>query len=148
MHAKPTPTRARRAFTLVEALVASTLLGMVVLAVISAVSSSQTLSFEGQKSILAAMAADDLMAELVTMPYGELRIQNGLDQPIGSMATLSGSAYTDTVWPLGRRVEVVEENRVHQDLGVVIRGMKVTVRVRDEARDLVIIETFVPEPTP
>jgi hypothetical protein len=138
--------RGRSAFTLIEALVASTLLGVVVLAVISAVTTSQQMSFEGQKTILAAMAADDLMAELVVLDYNDLKLQDNVDQAIGSLQTLGGSAYTDAAWALGRHVEVTEETLFYGDLGVWVTGLRVIVEVRDEFRALAVIETFVPEP--
>ncbi len=139
-------TRGRRAFTLIEALVASTLLGIVVLAVISAVTTSQQLSFEGQKQILAAMAADDLTAELVVLDYDDLKLQDNVDQPTGSLETLGGSDYTDVAWALGRGIEVTEETLYYGDLDVWITGLKVVVEVRDEFRALAVIETFIPEP--
>lgn len=140
--------RRDQAFSLIEALVASTLLGVVVLAVISAVSAAQSLSFEGQKLILASMSADDLMAELVTIPYGDLKLRDGVSQPIGGLATMAGDPYPSTFWALGRAVSVAEEVITEPDLGVSVRGLRVRVTTRDEFRDLVSIETFIPEPAP
>ncbi|MBL8746156.1 MAG: hypothetical protein JNK58_07350 [Phycisphaerae bacterium] len=137
---------ATSAFTLIEALVASTLLGMVVLAVISAVTTSQQLSFEGQKQILAAMAADDLMAELVVLDYENLKIKDNLDQPVGSIQTLSGNAYTATAWALGRRADVTEQLLYYPELNIWVKGLRVVVEVRDASRTLATIETFIPEP--
>lgn len=135
------------AFSLIEALVASTLLGMIVLAMISAVTTSQQLSFEGQKQILAAMAADDLMAELVSLDYDDLKMKDNLDQPIGEVETLEGNMYSDVVWPLGRRIEVTEELLYYGELDVWVKGLRVVVEVRDEHRAMTTLETFVPEPS-
>lgn len=137
----------RSAFSLIEALVASTLLSMIVLAVISAVTTAQSISFEGQKQILAAMAADDLMAELVVLDYEDLKLRNNTDQPIGSMVTLAGADYTDVSWALGRRIEVIEQLLYYADLDVWIKGLRVIVEVRDEFRSIVRIESFIPEPS-
>ncbi len=134
------------AFTLLEALMASTLLGVIVIAVVSAITSAQRLSFEGQKRVLAAMAADDLMLELVTLPYAQLQGQNGLAQPPGSLVTLDGQVYPDSFWALGRAVQVVEETIENPDLGVNVRGLRVTVSTYDSLSNLLSIETFVPEP--
>ncbi len=125
---------------------ASTLLGIIVLAVISAITSAQRLSFEGQKRILAAMTADDLMLELVTLPYSELLSKDGLTQSPGSLVTLDGQAYPDSFWALGRTVSVVEATMEYPDLEVTVRGLRVTVTTYDAMSNLLSIETFVPEP--
>ncbi|MDX2114079.1 MAG: prepilin-type N-terminal cleavage/methylation domain-containing protein [Planctomycetota bacterium] len=145
-HPRRTRPRSGPAFTLIESLVASTLLGVVVLAVLSAVSASQSMAFEGQKQILAAMAADDLMAELVMLPYAELKSHHGLHQPLGQLTTLSQQPYPDTYWALERSVEVVERTITDPGAGVQIKGADVTVRASDSFRVLAQLETFIPEP--
>lgn len=140
------PAPVVRAFSLIEALVASTLLGVVVLAVISAVTTSQQMAFEGEKQLLAAMAADDLMAELVVLPYEDLRARNGLVQPVGSMETLAGAPYPSPHWALGREATVTEVMITEPDLGVQVRGLRVVVAARDGFRVLATVESFVPEP--
>lgn len=119
---------------------------MVVLAVISAVTTSQQMAFEGEKQILAAMAADDLMSELIVLPYEDLKLKNNLDQPVGSVETLEGESYSEVVWPLGRHVEVIEQTLYYADLEVWVTGLRVVVEVRDEFRVVATVETFVPEP--
>jgi hypothetical protein len=137
---------AGRGYTLLEALFASTILSMVVLAVVSALSASQMQSFEGQKSILAAIAADNLLSELITLPYEDIRARDGQREDIGELVTVDGVEYPRTFWPLGREVTAEEEIRLVEDLSVEIVGLRVEVRVFDDARTLATIETFVPEP--
>jgi len=144
---KPKQSR-KRGFTLIEALVASTLLGMIVLAVISAVSASQRLSFEGQKQLLGVMAADDFLAELVTLPYDDLKLKHGLVQPTGELKTLDGHPYPHVNWPISRRVVVQEQTITEPALQIQIKGLRVAVTASDEMRDLAMLETFVPEPAP
>lgn len=139
-------TPQRRGFTLIEALVASTLLGIIVLAVMSAVAASQKLAFEGQKQILAAMAADDLMAELTSLAYDDLRLRDGLVQPIGELQTIDGDAYPGLYWALGRSVEVQHTTLTHQETQASVRGVRIRVRAFDDRRDVVVVEMFVPEP--
>lgn len=134
-----------RAFTLLESMMAASLLSVVVLAVISGVSAAQRLSFEGQKRILAAMAADDLMLELVTLPYSELKLKDGLTQPTGHIVGLDGEAYPATFWSLGRSVLVQEQIMAEPKTGVAIKGVRVVVVAQDAERPLATIETFVPE---
>lgn len=138
--------RVRSGFSLVEALVASVILAIVVLAVGSAVATGRQLSVEGQKTILAAMAADDLMSELTSVEYAALDDYDGMDQPVGGMATLDGEAYPDRYWLIGRNATVEEEIVDVEDLGVKVRGKTITVTAYDEDRILAVMETFVPEP--
>lgn len=136
----------RRGYTLIEALVASVLLGVIVLAVMSAVAASQKLSFEGQKQILGAMAADDLMAEIATLPYEQLLLRDGMSQSVGQAQTLDGQAYPGLYWSLGRRVKVEEQKIEHKETGIVVRGRRVVVTAFDDRRDVARIETFIAEP--
>jgi len=135
-----------RGFTLLESLIAMVILTATVFAVASAVSASTQQSVEGQKQILAAMAADDLLAEIRAMPYAQLITYNGMDQGIGLMETLDLTPYPDTYWLIGRQVSVVETDMATGGLGVMVRGMLVTVSAYDENRTLSQIQTFIPEP--
>ena len=136
----------KRGFTRLESRVATALIGVIVIAVISSVSTAQKLAFEGQKMILASMAADDLMLELVTLPYDELKLKNNLSQSPGSMASLDGQVYPGTFWAIGREVQVQEETITEPTLGVMVKGVRVTVTASDEFRSLATLETFVAEP--
>jgi len=136
----------RRAFTLLEALFASTILSLVVLAVISALSAAQMQSFEGQKTILAAIAANNHLAELVTLDYADLRAKDGQVEVPGELMSIDGVAYPSPFWALGRDVLVVETVQTIAELSTEITGLRVVVRVNDDARVLAEIQTFVPEP--
>ena len=138
--------RPRRGFTLIENLMAAVVLGVVVLAVGLAVSASQKASFEGQKAILASMAADDLMSELRAVAYDDLPLHAGLFQAVGEIVTLTGAAYPETYWPIGRRVSVADTQIQEEGLGAFVDGQLVTVTVFDEFRDIISLETFFLEP--
>jgi len=138
--------RVGRGFTLLESLIALVILGATVLAVGAAVNASSQQSIEGQKQILAAMAADDLLSELSSLPYAELITHDGLDQGIGLMETLELTPYPDTYWLVGRTVSVVETMMGTGGLGVDVRGMLITVSAYDENRTLSQIQAFIPEP--
>ena len=137
-----------RGYTLLESLVATALLGVIVLAVISSVNASQQVSFEGQKQVLASMCASDLMAELMTLDYQTLKATDGLSQPIGALTSLDGQAYPPAYWPLGRSAQITEEIVNQQQLGVNVRGLRVVVSATDSHGELARFETFVPEPAP
>lgn len=135
-----------RGFTLLESLIAMVILTATVLAVGSAISASSQQSIEGQKQILAAMAADDLLAELSALPYAELIAHHGRDQEVGLIQTLGQTPYPDTYWLIGRQVSVVETMMSTGALGVDVLGMLVTVSAYDENRTLSQIQVFIPEP--
>jgi len=137
-----------RGFTLLESLVAATLIGVITLAVVSGISAAQRVSFEGQKRILAAMAADDLLLELATVPYSSLLSYDGLTQAPGTMQSISGEAYPGSFWAIGRSVSVRSTDAYEPLLNVVVRGMTVEVTVSDDGADLLMVRTFRPEPTP
>ncbi len=142
-NARTTPTRA---FTLLESLVAASLIGVVVLAVVSGISAAHTVSFDGQKRILASMAADDLMLELGSLDYGVIWSYDGFDQPPGTMQSLDGEGYPFTFNALGRSVIVREVDVVEPEIGAIVRGMEITVTVRDATVDLLTVQTFISEP--
>ena len=146
-HHNPTGRRrvTRRGLTLLEALIASTVLSIVVLAMASAMGAAQKVSFEGQKRMLAAMAVDDMMNELMTLSYAELLTKGGTFQPVGEMETLDGLAYPESYWTIGREVEVRSVLLNEPDLGVNIAGLEVTVRAFDEGADLAEVRMFVAE---
>lgn len=139
-------SRDRGAYTLLEALFASTILSIVVLAVISAMSAAQMHSFEGQKTILAAIAANNHLSELVTLDYADLRARDGQAEAVGGLVTVDGVTYPDPFWALGRSILVEETVQEIEELSTEITGLRVVVTVHDDARDLASIETFVPEP--
>lgn len=140
------PRAATGGFSLLEALMAATVLGVTVLAVISAAVSAQNISFDGQKRILGAIAADDYMVELMTLDYEALQLRHGTVQAPGAMMTVDGVAYPDSFWAIGRTVDVTEETVGEPELGVVVRGLRVVVRCVDDSAELSRLEMFVPEP--
>lgn len=142
----PTRTSDRRAFTLLEALMGVTVLSIVVIAVVAAITASQRVAFEGQKRILAAMAADDMMSELLTLSYDDIRAKDGTVQPIGEMTTLDSQQYPETFWALGRSISVQNTTLYEETLDVSVDGITVTVTVLDEGAMLAQAEIFVPEP--
>jgi len=140
--------RCGRGFSLIEALAASVVLAMVVLAVGSAVSAGRSTSIEGQKIVLASMAADDLMSELSAQPYDDLLSYDGLEQTVGAMRTLDDEPYPPEYRELGRVVTVRVRLLTQTDLGVIVRGRDVIVTVFDDIRTLAEVSAFFPEPAP
>jgi hypothetical protein len=131
-----------------ESLMAATVLGIVVLAAGAAISSSQRVAADGQRRMLGAMVVDDLMSELLTVPYDDLRLMGTVQQEIGEMQTLDGHAYPGAYWALGRLLTVEDATITHPELGSDIDGVNVRVEAFDEHAVLATIEMFVAEPDP
>lgn len=145
---RPPGAGARRGFTLLENLMAAVVLGIVVLAVGLAASSAQKAAFEGQKMVLASMAADDLMSELQAVNYTALPTYDGLNQPVGAIATLAGDTYPSTYWPIGRRVSITDTQYQEPGLGAKVNGRSIVITIFDDSRDVTSLDAFVPEPAP
>lgn len=142
----PSRPGGRAGFSLLESLLAVTVLGIVVIAVISAISTSHKLAHEGRKAMLGSMAVDDLLLELITLSYSDLKLKNGASESAGEMNTLDGTPYPGTFWAVGRTVSVTETTI--SDAGIQIKGLSVVVMALDDMNvTLAQAETFVPEPT-
>jgi len=133
-------------FTLLEALVASVILGASVLAVISAMSAAQNLALEGQKRVLGAMAINDLMIELDSIPYSELSTHPPITQPVGELSTLDGEAYPPSYWFIGRTMTASPSSVTDAKSGAIIRGTQVVITAVDETGPVASAEAFFPEP--
>jgi type II secretory pathway pseudopilin PulG len=138
--------RRRGGFTLLEALVASVILGASVIAVVSAMSTAQKLAFEGQKRVLGAMAANDLLIELATLDYSVLKSHQPINNAVGQMESLDGTAYPVSFWALGRTMTVEQTKITDAKSGAVVQGVKVVVSAIDEDKTLCAIEAFFAEP--
>lgn len=145
-HAPMSGRRPRRAFTLLEAVIASTVLAITVLAIGAAISSAQQAAHEGQKAVLGAMACSDYMGELMTLPYAEIEARSGELLAVGTLTTLDGVAYPDSYRPLGRTMVATEQLVTIAGLGVTVRGLLVEVSTFDDERVVARVETFLPEP--
>lgn len=134
------------AFTLLESLIASAVLAIVVLAVGASVTAAQRTTMMGRDAVLAAMAADDLLSELVGVDYIGLDAYDGLVQPVGGMQTLQGEDYPRDYTGLGRSIIVQEITVTEPEIGVVVLGKRLVVACFDNSRVIAELETFVPEP--
>jgi len=138
----------RAAFTLLEALIASAVLSLIVLAVGAAVTAGQQASFDARKSVLGAMAGDDMLADLAAIEYADLGAYDEFDQPVGAIATLAGRPYPPSYAALGRSVIVEEVILEEPETRARVKGRRIVVNVFDSRRVVATVETFRPEPAP
>jgi len=138
----------RRGFTLLEAVIASAVLALTVLAIGASIAAAQMSSLEGQKAVLGSMVCNDYMGELYTLPYAEIEARSGELEPVGYVATLDGVSYPESYWTLGRSMTATEELFTMKSLGIKVRGLRIEVQAFDDTRVVASVETFLPEPAP
>ncbi len=141
-----TRCRGQHGFTLMESLMAATVLGVVVLAAGAAITSSQRVAQDGQRRMIGAMVVDDLMSELSTVPYDDLRLMGTVVEAAGEMETHDGAAYPGAYWSIGRTLTVEDTTITHPELGMPIDGVTVRVEAWDGISTLASVEMFVAEP--
>jgi Tfp pilus assembly protein PilV len=146
MRPPSTKHQSNRGFTLLEALFASVVLAISVMAVISAITAAQQTSFDGQKRVLAAIAANDYMIELATLPYNQLVFEDNTFHAIGTMTTIDGTDYPNAFWPLSRSVTVTDTIIEDEVFLTQIQGLQLVVTCDDQFHEYARIELFVPDP--
>ena len=123
----------RRAFTLMESLMASAILFAGVLAVISAVMTGQKQAFEAQRRLAATLIAEEIMSEVALTDY----------------ADLSG---IPAVQPAGEFMAVVMVTTTDQELtnlGVRVKGSQIDIEIIPSITEYMVlarISHFIPEP--
>ncbi|MFW5652438.1 MAG: type IV pilus modification PilV family protein [Planctomycetota bacterium] len=139
--------RSRRAFTLIEALVASAVLLLTVLATSMALWSGQRQGAFSQDAVQGALAAAALMEEILAVEYAAMSSYDGQIEPVGELVTSTGRAYPATYYRIGRSVTVESMTHEFGELRVRIDGLQITVRTFDVAgTELSTLSRFVPEP--
>ena len=139
----------RRGFTLIEALMAAGILLVVVVSVSSAITAGQQHSYEAHQRIAGTLAAEELMGRLITQPYASLPAWNGYTESVGAMTDAAGNPMPANFDMVGRTVHVTTTMQALPGLSVQVRGRDVRVQsVNAEARVLVQLERFIPEPQP
>jgi hypothetical protein len=116
-----------------ESLIASAILFAGVLAVISAITSGQKKAFEAEQQVVATLAAEELMGQIVNTDYGDL---GGLPM----FQAIDDKYALITVMP-----------SVHEPPDLDVRVHGTTVRIQmipslSDLRPLVELSLFIPEP--
>ena len=138
---------ARRAFTLLEALMAAGILLAVVVGVTTAVTAGQLHAFEARQRIAASLAAEELIGRIITEDYADLPTWDGFNEQAGTLTDGADNPMGNTFAAIGREVAVFTELEAINDLGVVVRGRRILVRAfNPNGRTLAQITHFIPEP--
>lgn len=150
LSAHPTnPRRAAPAFTLLESLIAATILAAMVLATSMALSGGRRLSLEAQERMQGTLAAEALLAEILAVDYAAMTAYDGHDEAPGSLKTTSGDAYPAAHYRIGRRATVTPGQHEFEGLGLIIEGLDIRVEAYDDFGNVVVaLDRFIPEPPP
>ena len=134
-------------FSLVEAMIALAILALVFTAIASAIGAGTASAGETRTRVVATLAADELLAEVLASDWDELTQWDGFTEPVGTGRAPDGRpepARKD----LARNVQVIELTRTLQPVGIEVAGRSVLIEVRDDSgRVLCTLERFVPQPT-
>lgn len=134
-------------FTLLEALIASVILLLSVIATSMALTAGRQHSLEAQAEVQAALVADAMMSQILAEDYTTMENYDGKDEPPGSLLTAVGSAYPETYYRIGRTASVRPGSHTFSGLGVTITGLEIKVESYDDTgRILCTLQRFVPEP--
>ncbi|MEM6392556.1 MAG: prepilin-type N-terminal cleavage/methylation domain-containing protein [Planctomycetota bacterium] len=160
LHAQP-------GFTLVEVLVASTILAFITLAVINAIAVGQQQAIAALDDGRAAALAEATLEEVLALPYADpggdttfgpdagestradfdaLDDYHGWSQAANSITDPAGVAYPSTFQDLQRSVTVVDRTVSVASLGGDHTGRAITVTVTDPGGRTVTLERFIAEP--
>ncbi len=137
----------RRGFSLIEALIALAILALVFTSIASAIGAGTATAGETRNRVLATLAADELLAEVMSSPRMDLLQWDGFEEIPGE-----GRAPDGRLEParkdLSRRVTVTAETRMLEPVGIEISGLLVVIEVSgSDDRLLSRLERFVPAPT-
>jgi prepilin-type N-terminal cleavage/methylation domain-containing protein len=140
----------RRAFTLVECLVALVIVAMAAAAASTAIGSGIAAQEDALRITLAAACAESRMTEVLTTEYGVVPNLAGHEQP-GALMASDGTAMPGLMAEMGRRTTVqAQPQAIPGFAGLVLTGWQVTVTVYDldedgDERELAVLRRFRPE---
>ena len=138
---------ARRGFSLVESVIALGILALVFTAIASAIGAGTASAGETRSRVVATLAADELLAEILTSDWDELEAWNGFSEAAGEGVAPDGRKEPARNG-ISRRARIIDETRSLQPVGIDVDGRTILIEVHDrDERLLARLERFIPEPT-
>lgn len=136
----------QRGFTLLESMLAASLLFVITVAVLSAITAGQQHAYEAHVRIAGTLAAEELMGRLSAEEYSVLAKWDNHSESVGNMVDAEGDPLPSMFVMLGRRVDITT-TLVTLPNGVKVRGRNVTVECFDrDNRVVATVQQFIPEP--
>ncbi len=136
----------RRGFSLLEAVIAMVILAMTFTTIASAIGAGSGSARETRNQVMATLAAEELLAELLCEGWDRLPEWNGYRETAGESRAPDGRIEKDRA-ELLRVVEVLDETRHLEPIGIDIAGRLVRIHVEDRtSRTIITLERFIPTP--
>ena len=157
----------KRGISLVESMVALAVVGVAVLAVVNTIVAGQKQAHEGVLGMRAARLAEELMEEVLALPYDDpegdtafgpdngeaaradfdnIDDFHGFTESAGALADFSAASYDDAYQGFSRAVTVTASTQNVPGFAETIDGLLVTVTVTDDRGQNWTVVRFVPEP--
>ena len=135
-----------RGFSLLEAVIAMVILAMTFTTIASAIGAGSGSARETRNQVMATLAAEELLSELLSEPWVALSVRNGYRESTGQSRAPDGRIEKDRA-ELLRVVEVVDETRHLEPIGMDIDGRVIRIHVEDRSsRTIISLERFIPKP--
>lgn len=134
----------RMGFSLIEALIALAILALIFTSIASAIGAGTATAGETRTRVVATLSADELLAEVLSDDWDGLLQWDGFEEISGE-----GRAPDGRLEParksLARSVEVLEQTRTLEPVGIEVDGRLIVIEVRDQNHRLLSrLERFVP----
>ena len=144
--ATPRKTKGARGFSLIESVLALSILVITFTAIASAIGAGTSSALEQRDQVTATLATEELLAVILGEEWGELPSWNGFaESPGESLAPDGGESPSRArIW---RSATVTDHTMQLEPAGRSLEGRMVRITTRTlEGRILVSVERFVPEP--
>ena len=139
--------RAIAGFTLVESLIALSILALVFTAIASAIGAGSASAGEARESVAATLASDELLAEVLASEWDDMTRWDGYQEDAGENRAPDGARESARKAIL-RSIAISKETVRLEPSGIEITGRRVLIRAEDpNSRILVQLDRFVPQPT-
>ena len=138
---------ASRGFSLVESLVAVSILALVFTAIAASIGAGSATAGEARQSIAASLATDELLIEVLATSWDEMPSWHGFEETAGESKAPDGQMELARK-NLLRSVSISEESIRLEPVGIEMNGRLVRVTTTDSnGRTVIELERFVPNPT-
>ena len=136
----------RRGFSLIESVLALSILAITFTAIASAIGAGTSSALEERDRVTATLATEELLAEILSAEWEQLGSWNGFEENPGEALAPDGiqSASRARIW---RTAEVLDQTLQIEPAGRQLTGRMIRITTRStEGRVLVAVERFVPRP--
>ena len=144
--AHPRGARIPRGFSLIESVLALSILAITFTAIASAIGAGTSSALEQRDQVTATLATEELLAVILGAEWGELATWDGFEEAPGESLAPDGSKSPSRarIW---RSASVSEHTMQLEPAGRTLEGRMIRITTRSqEGRVLVSVERFVPEP--